>query len=284
VASRIEYGLAIMYSTNHIARLLPKTITISVCLCVGFIAGRLSGSNDQIAINDSRPYEGKSLIANTLQEKSANIQFPNNHSSSQNGYIKPSIITASPETKKDCHIGFEQYRLGQQLGQILEQELINQASATMDLIDFLGKNGSESTVNAIKALANDKTLEPSVRAAAVSAVDWNNDKEKLIQLLSDEEDSQVKTALISSSGRVQLEPNQREQINRVIYDNLTRETDDGVITMSLNYLSDIDPEWSVNAYAQLLSTGTSPAVMEYIASDVNSSESLKAQFPTLLSQ
>ena len=41
---------------------------------------------------------------------------------------------------------------------------------------------------------------------------------------------------------------------------------------------------SVNAYTHLLSFGTSPAVMEYIASDVNSSESLKAQFPALLSQ
>ncbi|MEI6260980.1 MAG: hypothetical protein WCR46_13885 [Deltaproteobacteria bacterium] len=252
---------------------------------MGFVAGRLSGSKDQIALNDSRPLEDKPLITTALPQKSENNQFYNNYSSTQKNHIKPSIITAPPETKKDCHIGLEQYRLGQQLGQILEQELINQASATMDLIDFLGKNGSESTVNAIKTLANDKTLEPSVRAAAVSATDWNTDKEKLIQLLSDEENSQVKTSLISSSGRVQLEPNQREQINRLIYDNLIRETDDGVITMSLNYLSDMDdPEWSVNAYAQLLYAGTSSAVMEYITSDVNSSESLKSQFPTLLSQ
>lgn len=248
------------------------------------MAGRLSDSNEQVVINDPHAFKSKPLVAAQIPQKTEDAKFSSTQSPIRNSYTESSIIAVSPDTKKDCHIGLEQYRLGQQLGQILEQELISQASATMDLIDFLGKNGSESTANAIKALASDKTLEPSVRAAAVSAIDWNNDKEKLIQLLSDEEDSQVKTALISSSGRVQLEPNQREQIDRIVYDNLTRETDDGVITMSLNYLSDINPEWSANAYSRLLSVGTSSAVMDYIVSDVNSSESLKAQFSTLISQ
>jgi hypothetical protein len=274
-------------SSNNITQIFHRLITISMCLCVGFVAGSLSGGNNHIAINDSHSLEEKPLIATSLSQKIESNQFSNNYSSTQSNNIKPSMITASPETKKDCDIGLERYRVGQQLGQILEQELTNNASTTMDLVDYLGKNGSESTVNSIKALAFDKTLEPSIRAAAVSALDWNNDTEKLIQLFSHEEDSQVKIALISSSRMGQLDPNQLEKINRVIYDNLTRETDDGVITMSLNYLSDMAPERIVNVYAQLLSAGTSSAVMEYIVSDVNSSESLeslKAQFPTLLSQ
>ncbi|MBF0231795.1 MAG: hypothetical protein HQK65_01980 [Desulfamplus sp.] len=256
---------------------ITSIILIAISCCIGYSLGIYKSVQTPPSTHLNIPKTVNNQHQKTIASPHviSKVDLPHHEVTTDSKVGKPVQIVKDRALKEANNETFNQLSIQTQetlATGLLEKDLINKDIdiADAEIMSFLCTYGSEETLQAVKSMVAGRYLEPNVRVAAVSSINWDNHPTELLELLADEDTPSVKDAIITSAARTEMDSVQRAEFNEVVYNSLLNETDSGTITIILNYLSEKDPERLVDAYSFLTSQDVSQDVMDYLVAEAES--------------